>query len=128
MEKVEKSNTNKLSSIFNGILFSFGITMISFLIFGIILSYTSISEDTINPVISVITAVSILIGTSISCIKLEKNGLITGGIIGIIYIGLLYIISSALNNNFTLNTYSIAMMVSGCITGVIGGVIGVNIK
>ncbi len=128
MEKVEKSNTNKLSSIFNGILFSFGITMISFLIFGIILSYTSISEDTINPVIIVITAVSILIGTSISCIKLEKNGLITGGIIGIIYIGLLYIISSALNNNFTLNTYSIAMMVSGCITGVIGGVIGVNIK
>ncbi|MCI8965500.1 MAG: TIGR04086 family membrane protein, partial [Clostridia bacterium] len=111
MEKVEKSNTNKLSSIFNGILFSFGITMISFLIFGIILSYTSISEDTINPVIIVITAVSILIGTSISCIKLEKNGLITGGIIGIIYIGLLYIISSALNNNFTLNTYHSAPVI-----------------
>lgn len=128
MEKVEKNNTNKLSSIFNGILFSFGITMISFLIFGIILSYTSISEDTINPVIIVITAVSILIGTSISCIKLEKNGLITGGIIGIIYIGLLYIISSALNNNFTLNTYSVVMMASGCITGIVGGIIGVNIK
>ncbi len=128
MEKVEKYSTNRLVNILSGILFSFGITMILFLIFGIVLSYTSISEDTINPVIIVITGISILIGASVSCIKLEKNGLITGGIIGIIYIGILYVISSMLNNNFGLNTYSIVMIIASCITGMIGGVIGVNLK
>ena len=71
MEKTESFSSNKMINIIKGILISISSTMILFLIFGIILSTSSLSEATINPVIIVITGISILIGSSIACIKIE---------------------------------------------------------
>ena len=60
------------------------------LVFSIILTYTNIDEKVINPVIMIVTAISILLGSSLGNIKIKKNGLINGGTIGAIYICLLY--------------------------------------
>ena len=68
-----------------------------------------------------------MIGTILSMRKTSKNGLINGGIIGGIYVVLLYIISSSLNTGFTLNAYTIWMLVAGVVSGVIGGIIAVNL-
>ena len=47
---------------------------------------------------------------------------------GLIYIILIYLISSVVNNaNFALNIGSIVMMVIGILCGAIGGIIGVNV-
>ena len=93
---------------------------------SLILSYTNISETTIPPVIIIITAISILIGSSIGNIKIKKNGILNGAIIGGGYILILYLISSLLNVRFSLNIQSVIMIVVGIIFGVLGGIIGVN--
>ena len=49
-------------------------------------------------------------------------------IVGGIYIFILYMISSILSAQFSLNMYSIFMMVIGIIAGAIGGIVGVNLK
>ena len=90
--------------------------------------YKNLSEQTINPVIITITGVSILIGSSLGTRKLHKNGMISGGIIGASYILLLYLISSIVNSNFSINWVSIIMIIVGLIGGIFGGVIGVNTK
>lgn len=127
--KVEKfDNKNSFMNIFKGIVLSFILTLVLLFIYSIILTYTSISENTIAPVIIVITIVSILIGSSISTTKIKKNGILNGGIIGLIYISFIYLISSIVQTGFGLNIYSIIMIAFSVLAGMIGGIVGVNIK
>ena len=114
--------------ILRGIFISFLFTLLMLIIYSIVLVYTNLSEQTIRPVIITITGVSILIGSSLGTRKLHKNGLLSGGIIGSSYILLLYLISSTLNSNFSINWVSIIMIIVGLIGGIFGGVIGVNTK
>ena len=76
----------------------------------------------------IITAISIVIGSSIGSTKIKKNGLINGGIIGGSYILILYVVSSILNWKFSLNIQSIIMIITAVIFGILGGIIGVNKK
>ena len=111
-----------------GVGISFLVTIILLFIFSLVLTFSDIGENVINPVIIVITAISILIGSSIGNIKIKKQGLLNGGLIGGLYIFIIYFISSMLNWHFGLELQSIIMIVSGVLFGVIGGIIGVNRK
>ena len=111
-----------------GLIISFITTIILILIFSIILVKTNIKEEYIDTVIIIISSISILIGTSISTIKLKKNGIINGIFISITYMLVLYIFSSILNGNFSVEIKTICMMIVGILLGVLGGIIGVNIK
>lgn len=124
---MEKDN-KQLLNIFKGIGISFVLTVILLLIFSLILTYTNVQENTINPVVTIITAISILVGSSIGNIKIKKNGLINGGIMGGLYMMIIYLISSILNWKFELNLQSIIFIVIGVIFGILGGIIGVNKK
>lgn len=112
--------------ILRGILISFLFTLFMLIIYSVLLVYTSLSEQTIRPVIIIITGISILIGSSLGTRKLHKNGLLSGGIIGASYILLLYLISSLVNSSFSINWISVIMIIVGLIGGIFGGVIGVN--
>ena len=128
MEKIQTNETKTIKIIAKGIGISLLITVIALIIFAIILTYTNIEENVINPVIMIITAISILIGSSIESTKIKKNGLINGGIIGGSYILILYVVSSILNWKFSLNIQSIIMIITAVIFGILGGIIGVNKK
>ena len=103
-------------------------TIVCLFIFSVLLTYTNISESTIIPVILVVTAISILIGSSIGNTKIKKNGILNGAFVGGGYILILYLISSTLNVRFSLNVQSIIMIVVGILFGMLGGIIGVNKK
>lgn len=120
--------SNNLFRIFKGSIISIIFTLILLFIFSIILTYTSISENVISPVIIIISSISILIGSSISTMKIKKNGLINGLLVGLIYMLSIYIISSLINTGFAITTTSIIMILSGIVAGIIGGIVGVNIK
>lgn len=128
MDNVQINENSFIANILKGVGISLITTVILLIIFSIILTYTNIQESVINPVIMIITAISILLGSSLGSIKIKKNGLINGGIIGAIYIVSIYLISSLLNWRFTLNVQSIIMIVIAIVFGVLGGIIGVNRK
>ncbi len=119
---------NTITNIAKGVGISLFVTFILLLIFAAILTYTEISETIVNPVIIMITAISILIGSSIGNIKIKKNGLLNGALIGGIYMITIYLISSILNWKFGLEMQSIIMIVIGMMFGILGGIIGVNKK
>ena len=126
MEKVK--NKSQIACIFKGTIIAIFFTIVALSIFSIILVNTNIGEETIEPVILVVTAVSILIGSSIGMHKVKSNGLLNGAIIGILYILTIYLISSIVNSNFSINKATIIMILLGIIGGVIGGIIGINTK
>ncbi len=121
-------NNKPITSIIKGTAISFLTTIIALTVFAVLLTYTDLSENTIKPVIITVTGISILIGSSIGTRKLRKNGLMTGGIIGVSYILIIYLISSVMNSNFALSLISVIMMGVGIIGGILGGIIGVNTK
>ena len=123
---MENVKENTYIKIFKGLIMSFTITLIGILIFALILTYSNISESTIPIVIIAISFVSILIGSTISTRKISKNGMINGGIIGGIYIAILYLISSIVNTGFSVNIYTIFMIILGIIAGLVGGILGIN--
>ncbi len=125
----EESEFKKNSlRIIKGSVFSIILSIILLLIFAMLLCYTNISESTMVPVVLVITAISILIGGMISTKTIRKNGLLNGGIVGIIYIIMLYLVSSLCITGFALTLKSFIMLLTGTIAGMIGGVIGVNLN
>lgn len=128
MENMQINENKTLINILKGVGIALITTVIMLIIFSMLLTYTNIQESTMNPVIMIITAISILIGSSLGNIKIRKNGLINGGIIGAVYIIIIYLISSILNWRFSLNLQSIIMIVTAVIFGILGGIIGVNRK
>lgn len=125
---MEEKISGSFFNIIKGTIIAIIFTLIFLFIFSIILSYTSVSESLIEPAIIVITACSIFIGSSIGNIKMQKNGLINGAIIGGIYLMSIYLLSGIINHNFSFTTQSIIIIVSGMICGMFGGIIGVNKK
>jgi len=126
MEAIDKNNT--FFKILKGVGIAIIFTFTCLTIFSILLTYTNLSENLIQPVVISVTGMSILAGSFFVTRKIKKNGIIKGITVGIIYIMLIYLVSSIVNNlNFKLNIESIVMISIGIICGAVGGFIGVNV-
>ena len=100
-------------NIIKGVSISIIFTLICLFIFSCLLVYTNISEAIMEPVVIVITGISILVGSSIGNRKATKNGILNGALVGGIYMLMIYIFSSICNEiNFALNLHSIFMIIS----------------
>lgn len=131
MEKaiIEEKNefSKNILKILKGTAISIAITLILLLIFSAVLTYTEVPESVTPTVIIAVTGVSILIGSSISTLKIHKNGMVHGALSGLIYIVIIYALSS-IENGFLLNSTSFIMMLIAIAMGAIGGIVGVNIR
>lgn len=129
MEQLQKSELSQnMIRILKGSITAIILTLMLLFLFAILLTYTNLQENIMTPVVIVITAISILVGSSISTLKIKKNGLFNGALVGLIYIVTIYLISSVTGSGFTCNTNSIIMMVSSIVAGMLGGVVGVNLN
>ena len=121
-----KFNKN-IVRIAKGSILAIIISLILLFIYANLLTYTNISESTMTPVVLTISGISILIGSSISSLKIKKQGMINGALVGLIYMIFIYLLSSIIFTGFGVDTKSIIMMIVGTVAGMIGGIIGVNI-
>ena len=119
---------SKFINLLKGSITAIVITLISLVIFSTVLANTNINENTIIPVIIAVTAISILIGSIISVSKISKKGLLNGALVGLIYITIIYLLSSLVNGNFSFDFNSLIIIISAIIAGMFGGIIGVNLK
>ena len=113
-------------NIIKGVVISFLTTLILLFIFSIILTYSNLSENIIVPTIIIITAISIFIGSTIASLKISKNGMVNGALIGGIYLVIIYLFSSFINQEFSLTIHSIIMIIASIICGMFGGILGIN--
>ena len=110
------------------IILSILLTFIALLLLSAVLNFTDVSENIISPSIIVISSVCIMIGSFIVSKKIKEKGILNGAILGILYMFILYIISSIANGSFALNVSSLAMIGIGIIAGIFGGILGVNLN
>ena len=104
VKKIEDISKDKSSiKIIKGTVISIILSLILLTIYAALLSYTSISESTMVPVIITITGISILIGSSISSMHIKKQGMLNGALVGLIYMLTIYILSSIFLSSFEIN-------------------------
>ena len=129
-ENILQGNNDNLKAniirIIKGSLLSIIVSVIFLIVFAMLLTYTSLSENTITPIVLAIVGLSILLGSYLSTKKINKKGILNGAMVGVIYMLILYIISSVIFMDFSINASSIIMIVCGIIAGIIGGIVGVN--
>lgn len=112
---------------FRETIMSFALSILLIFILAVIISKTTISEAIIIPGIVTISSISIMIGTIRVSKAKKQRGIINGAILGGIYMCFMYIVSSILLKDFSLNIKSFIMIASGILTGILGGIIGVNL-
>lgn len=122
-EKITKSNIFK---IVKGSLIAIIICLILLLGISFLLTITNIPETIIPTAIICISAISVFIGSLISTKNIKSNGLINGGAVGLIFNAIIYLLSSFTIGEFGFNIKSMIMILVSVFTGLVGGIVGVN--
>ncbi|NLK87991.1 MAG: TIGR04086 family membrane protein [Clostridiaceae bacterium] len=124
--KPEGNEGLKLISLLKGLLASYIITIPAFMIFALILTNLDFPQKLLTPAVVVITVISVLTAGAVSTRGVRSRGWLNGGIVGFIYMLVLYLFSSILCKNFTIDRYVITMSIIGVLAGAIGGIMSIN--
>lgn len=127
-KSIEAVTQNNFVKILKGSILSIVFTILALIVFSLLLAYTNMTEKIITPVIISVSSISILLGSIISSRRIRKQGIINGGFVGLIYIVTIYLLSSIVQKDFGVNTYSFIMIIACVLAGCLGGIIGVNQK
>lgn len=108
------------------LLLSLLISLILIILLSFIMSNTNINDNLLNPIVIGIVTFSLLICSFNMTRSKKEKGIIYGSLLGISYILILYIISSIVLMDFSLQSSSLFFILLGILGGAVGGILGVN--
>lgn len=111
-----------------GMAVAFGITCIIFIGFGILLTYTDISEESLPLVSLVCTALSAAAAGYDWAACMQKKGILWGLAAGAVYLVLLFFITSIAKDSFVPELSVLMSLAVALAGGAVGGILGVNRK
>ncbi|NMB27159.1 MAG: TIGR04086 family membrane protein, partial [Tissierellia bacterium] len=77
---------------------------------------------------TIIMVISITVGGIYISIKIGEKGWLNGGTIGVLYFLILVLLNYLFIKPFIFDIYSMGKFFISLVTGIIGGMIGINIK
>ena len=111
-----------------GMAVAFAITCIIFIGFGILLTYTDISEKHLPLVSLVCTVCSAAVAGYDWAACMKKRGILWGMVSGTVYTAVLFLVVSLAAGKFTAELSAQKTLISAMAGGIVGGIIGVNRK
>ncbi len=111
-----------------GLVVSCIITLGLILIVAIILTYTTLKESNILLLNTIIMVISIATGAIYLTMKIGEKGWLNGGIIGATYYLIILLLGISVLKNYSFGMYTASKFIISLVTGVIGGMIGINLK
>lgn len=106
---------------------SYVIALILLCLVSVLLTYTNIDDSMLLTFVFVIVIISNLIGSTLTSRKIKKRGFFTGLIFGVIYFLIIYLMSIIFYTGFFINETVLMYLLMASVSGVIGGIVGVNI-
>jgi len=128
LQEMTSENGIRFGAVFRGIFSAYIITMIIFIVFAFIITYTDFPESSIPTIVVGTTILSIIIAGSKVARRAKSKGWLNGAVTGILYMTVLYIVSSLIFNGFMFDRYVVYMFILGLFSGIFGGIIGVNLN
>lgn len=118
----------KTNHVLKGLGYSYIVTLAILLIYNLILTFTSVSGNSIAMVTAFITTMSSAFGGFYASKHIKEKGLIYGLIVGLLYIVCLMVIVYLAQEKFIFEAEMIYKIFLTTLAGGIGGVLGVNFK
>lgn len=104
------------------------ITLVLVVVTALLLTYSSLKESTIPLINTIIIILSISIGSSYAAIKIGEKGWLSGCIFGILYFLGLLLLNKIFIKEYVLDIFYFSRFFIFVITGIIGGILGINLK
>ena len=134
-KKKKKKKTEKKTAdgnialcLVRGMAVAFAITCIIFIGFGILLTYTELTEESLPLVSLVCTALSAAAAGYDWAACMKQKGILWGLASGAVYTVLLYLITGLASDSFALQLSGVMTLIVALAGGAVGGILGVNRK
>lgn len=124
---MEKRHLDYSIFILKGLSLSYIITIITMLILSILLTYTSLKESVIPVLNTIIMIGSIVLGSIYLTSKVKNKGWLNGMIIGLLYFLVLLLLNKIIIKEPEQGLYLFYKLLISVVTGIIGGMIGINL-
>lgn len=117
-----------LVSLTKATVFSYVLTAIVFVVYGILLTYTETTEENIQIVVMMTTVISVLIGGIIASKGVNSKGLLFGMLVGIVYSIIMIMVGLCVLPVLKITYKMVMIIILSISAGGIGGIIGINTK
>ncbi len=111
-----------------GVLISSVLTLLIFTLSAVLLSYTPMSESASPYIVFVTHILSSFVAGFIPAKRAGTKGLITGSLSALLYMAIVWLVSSLASDGFYINTHVLTMFLIAILSGAAGGITGVNFK
>ena len=115
--RIDIKRTNPILAVTKGVFWAVSMSLLGVLLFAVVIKYTSVSENAIQPINQVIKILSILIGCFVVGKKFESKGWLWGIIIGVTYTLVAFIVFSILDGSFNITSNLFYDILFGGISG-----------
>ncbi|KGM97043.1 membrane protein [Clostridium novyi A str. 4552] len=109
-----------------GVLRGFFLTLTMLIIYSIVTYFTKFNSKVDSVFFVVVTALSVMYGTLYAVKKIKKKGWITGLLVSIFYILIVFLVSAINGRGFTISSLGILRMFLAIFVGTLSGMLGVN--
>ncbi|HYE80769.1 MAG TPA: TIGR04086 family membrane protein [Clostridia bacterium] len=106
----------------------FATSFVLIILYALILSFTSMSDSSMNITVQIIMILSIVVSSIFGGKKIARRGWLFGIVLGFVFMLMLVPLNMGFGQSFSLDKYFAAKMLMGSSVGLIGGIIGVNLN
>ncbi len=103
-------------------------TLVVFFVCALLLTYTGLPEGAIPFIVIMTLVLSVLIAGIVNAGAAGRYGYLYGGLAGLLYVLLLYLVSLLIAGSFHFSSYILILLVIGLLGGAAGGIVGINLK
>lgn len=126
--KSKSSSSSSLLYIIFSVVFAYIVTILIFMLFAALVTYSDFSENYIPTIVTAATIIGVLLSGILSGRKATSKGWLNGALAGIIYIIALYILGFLILKNAQMTENLLNLLFLGLGVGAFGGIIGINLR
>jgi putative membrane protein (TIGR04086 family) len=127
-KRTEETSDSRALKMLKGMAAAYAITCIVFIAYGILLTFTGISEERIPLVALLCTAVSSAVAGFDWAKCADKKGIVWGLLAGLVYGIILFLAEAFAGNGIGITASKCLMLLIAMAGGGIGGILGINMK
>ena len=123
-----QSQSKQIKAMVVGILVAYAITIIVFLGYSMLITYTGMTERNLPMVVAVTTLLAVMVAGFDAAKGAESKGWLWGMLAGLIYILIMTALMLGVLERFAADTRTVTSIILGIAGGGMGGILGINMK
>ncbi|MDR3240437.1 MAG: TIGR04086 family membrane protein [Clostridiales bacterium] len=128
MKTEVRTESSRVSSLISGVLVGYAITCIVFIVYSMLITYTSLTEEKTSMVVAATTLASVIVAGFDAARGASTRGWFWGIMAGLAYAIILVVLMAIVMKGLFYDSRTTTILVLSLAGGGLGGVIGINFK